>query len=59
MVREILVLWMEIHLQAVRPVRGANRLELALTRRAAGLAGAVEIEDVEVVISHGPYPSGY
>ena len=50
---------MEIHLQAVRPVRGANRLELALTRRAAGLAGAVEIEDVEVVISHGPYPSGY
>ena len=50
--------WLEIHLQAVRPVRGANMLELALTRRAAGLASAVEIEDVEVIISHGPYPSG-
>ena len=26
--------------------------------RAAGLVGAVEIEEVEVIISHGPYPSG-
>ena len=50
--------WMEIHLQMVRPVRGANMLELALTRRAAGLVGVVEIEDVEMIISHGPYPSG-
>ena len=50
--------WLEIDLERVRPVQGRNRLEIALTSRPTDLVSAVTLEDVEMTVDYGVYPSG-
>ena len=50
--------WLEFHLENVRPRQGENLLELSLDRRADGLMSPLQVEDVEVIVEYGPYPSG-
>ena len=49
--------WFELQLDSVRPQKGPNILELSLDSRPRGLEGGVVVEDVEVVVKYGPYPS--
>ena len=41
----------------MRPRKGRNTLEIALVKRAEGLVSPLVIEDVEVIVEYGPYPS--
>jgi hypothetical protein len=50
--------WLEIQLDKIRPVKGENSLEISLDERPPMLGGAIVIEDVEVIIKYGTYPSG-
>ena len=50
--------WLEFHLQAVRPRKGDNMLEVALEARPEGLIEGVAIEEVEIVVEYGPHPNG-
>ena len=49
--------WLEFNLQKVRPRQGQNVLEISLVRRPARLGGKVTVDDVEVIVEYGPYPS--
>ncbi len=49
--------WLEFHLQDVRPRKGQNLLEFVLDRRAEGLVSPLRIEDVEIIVEYGSYPS--
>ena len=49
--------WLEFQLEGVRPRKGENLLEIVLDRRPEGLVSPLKVEDVEVVVEYGPYPS--
>ena len=49
--------WLEIALEAVRPRKGWNTLDFALVSRPPDLAGTIVVEDVELLVEYGPYPS--
>ncbi len=49
--------WLEFELKKVRPRRGQNRLEIVLNRRAEGLVSPLRVEDVEIIVEYGSYPS--
>ena len=49
--------WLEFDLTSVRPRQGRNVLEVSLDGRPEDLTGTVSVEDVEVVVEYGPYPS--
>ncbi len=49
--------WLEFHLRKVRLRRGQNLLEFVLDGRAAGLVSPLRVEDVEVIVEYGSYPS--
>ena len=49
--------WLEFQLQDVRPRKGHNVLEVSLDGRPAELEGAVTVEDMEIIVEYGPYPS--
>ena len=49
--------WLEFRLEEVRPRRGHNLLEIELVRRAEGLISPLTVEDVEVIVEYGSYPS--
>ncbi|MSO23006.1 MAG: hypothetical protein EXQ58_07090 [Acidobacteria bacterium] len=49
--------WLEFHLQAVRPQKGKNILEISLDKRPANLTAGISVEHVEVLVEYGPYPS--
>ena len=49
--------WLEIDLDTVRPRNGWNTLDFALVSRPADLDGTLVVEDVELVVEYGPYPS--
>ena len=49
--------WLEFHLREVRPSRGRNVLEISLDQRPTKLAGKVTVDDVEVIVEYGSYPS--
>ena len=51
-------IWMDFDLREVRPRKGQNILEVSLDSRPAGLVGGITVEDVEVIVSYSPYPSG-
>ena len=51
-------MWMDFNLREVRPRKGQNILEISLDSRPDGLVSGVTVEDVEVIVSYGPYPSG-
>jgi hypothetical protein len=50
--------WLEFHLQDVRPLKGSNVLEISLDGRPKGLEASVTVDDVEVIVEYGSYPSG-
>ena len=50
--------WLEFHLQDVRPLQGSNVLEISLDGRPKGLEASVTVDDVEVIVEYGSYPSG-
>jgi hypothetical protein len=49
--------WLDFELEKVRPRRGKNTLEISLDSRPAGLVAEVSIDEVEVFIQYGAYPS--
>ena len=49
--------WLDFHLKDVRPRKGQNLLEIGLVRRPEGLKGQLAVEDVEVIVEYGSYPS--
>ena len=51
-------MWLEFHLEKVRPRKGYNTLAIKLDGIAEGLISPLRIEDVEVNINYGSYPSG-
>ncbi len=50
--------WLEFDLTEVRPRKGHNVLEISLDDRPPELESAVTVEDVEIIIEYGRYPSG-
>ena len=50
--------WLEFHLERVRPRKGWNELLIIVEKRAEGLEGGITVNDVEVIVEYGPYPSG-
>ena len=50
--------WLEFHLDAVRPRKGDNVLEVSLDERPPELEAGIRIDDVEIIIEYGHYPSG-
>ena len=48
---------LEFHLRRVRPHRGRNVLEVSLDGRPDELIGGVTVQDVEITVEYGPYPS--
>ena len=49
--------WLDLQLRDVRPRKGQNLLEVSLDRRAEGLLSPLVVEDVEIIVDYGPYPS--
>jgi len=49
--------WLEFHLRDVRPRKGHNVLEISLDKRPPGLEAGIRVEDVEIYIEYGDYPS--
>ena len=49
--------WLEFELKATRPRMGQNALEVSLDGRPDGLEGGVSIQNVEVLVEYGAYPS--
>lgn len=49
---------LEFHLEKVRPRRGDNSVEISLDRRPKGFAGGISIEEMEVYVEYGVFPSG-
>ena len=52
-----LSMWLDFHLKKVRPRKGHNLLEIVLDERVHGLTSPIRIEDVEVIVEYGSYPS--
>ncbi|MEW6749464.1 MAG: hypothetical protein AB1505_00615 [Candidatus Latescibacterota bacterium] len=50
--------WLELSLGQVRPRQGDNVLEVSLEARPAGLASALAVEQVEVLVEYSAYPTG-
>ena len=49
--------WLEFHLRDVLPRQGENLLEIILENRAQGLVSPLKVEEVELIVEYGPYPS--
>jgi len=49
--------WLEFDLRGVRPRKGHNLLEITLDKRPEGLVSPLVVEDVEVIVEYGSYPS--
>jgi hypothetical protein len=49
--------WLDFHLETVRPRKGKNLLEIVLDKRPEGLVSPLVVEDVEVIVEYGSYPS--
>ena len=49
--------WLQFQLEEIRPRKGENVLAISLDRRPAGLEGGVTIQNVEVLVEYGAYPS--
>ena len=50
---------LDVHLRGVLPRQGPNTLEISLDERPDKLASKVTIDDVEIVVEHSPYPTGF
>ena len=49
--------WLEFRLETVRPRKGHNLLEIILNGRPERLISPLRVEDVEVIVEYGSYPS--
>ena len=49
--------WLEFHLKDVLPRKGGNLLEISLDGRPDGLVSPLRIEQVELFVEYGSYPS--
>ena len=49
--------WWEYHLRHIRPRKGPNVLEISLEQRPERLTGGIRVDDMEVKIEYGPYPT--
>jgi len=49
--------WWEYRLRDVRPSKGPNVLEISLEQRPGRLSGGIRIDDLEIKIEYGPYPT--
>ena len=53
----ISIQWVNFNLMEYMPVKGQNTLELTLVSRPDQLEADILLEDVELVIKYGSYPS--
>ena len=51
--------WLEFDLRDVLPRKGENLLEVSIDQRVEGLVGPLRVEQVEIVVEYGPYPSRF
>ena len=51
------LMWLEFTLEKVRPCKGKNVLDITLVERAKDLVSSIRIEDVEIIIEYGSYPT--
>ena len=49
---------LEFHLEKVRPTKGQNLLEIVLEKRPDELVGGVIVQEMEITVEYGPYPTG-
>jgi hypothetical protein len=49
--------WLEFRLETVRPRKGHNLLEITLDGRAERMISPLRVEDVELIVEYGSYPS--
>ena len=49
--------WLKFNLMNLKPVKGKNTLELTLISRPDELEGDILLEDVELTVKYGSYPS--
>ena len=49
--------WLEFRLETIRPRKGHNLLEITLDGRAKRMTSSLRVEDVEVIVEYGSYPS--
>ena len=49
--------WLEFQLRDVLPTQGENLLEIILEQRAHGLVSPLRVDEVELSVEYGPYPS--
>ena len=49
--------WLEFHLKKVRPRKGQNILEISLDSRPEGIGVGIKVEEMEVYVEYGSYPS--
>ena len=49
--------WLNFDLMGLKPVKGENVLELTLVSRPDELEGDILLEDVELIVQYGSYPS--
>jgi len=50
--------WLEYDLVGVRPRQGANTLQFVLSERPKDFDGAITIDDVELIVEYGVFPTG-
>ena len=50
-------LWLEFHLEQLRPQKGENLLEVSLQERPEKMEGGVTVEDVELIVEYDTYPA--
>ena len=48
---------LEFELERVRPRKGRNVLEISLQKRPPGFEGGIVVEDVEIFVDYGTYPT--
>ena len=49
--------WLDFDLRRVRPRKGWNTLEIVLDGRPADLISPLVVQDIELIVEYGPYPS--
>ena len=49
--------FLEIDLRTVRPRQGDNLLDIALVSRPVNISSDLSVEDVEMIISYGMFPT--
>ena len=49
--------WLDFDLRRVRPRKGWNTLEIVLEGRPSDLISPLVVQDIELIVEYGPYPS--